>query len=48
MILAIDEEWFEAEPEVIDYVHELESEIAQLKAENAKLRDSCSSTQESL
>lgn len=34
MILAIDEDWYEAEPEVVDYVHSLESQITQLKAEN--------------
>lgn len=34
MIIVIDEELYEAEPEVIDYVHELESQITQLKAEN--------------
>lgn len=35
MIIVIDEAQYEAEPKVVDYVHSLESEIAQLKAENA-------------
>ena len=45
MIIAIDEEWYEAEPEVIDYVHELESEITQLKAENKQLKEAQKDTE---
>lgn len=45
MIIVIDEEWYEAEPEVIDYVHELESEIAQLKAENKQLKEAQKDTE---
>ena len=45
MIIVIDEELYEAEPEVIDYVHELESEITQLKAENKQLKEAQKDTE---
>lgn len=45
MIIVIDEEWYDADPEVIDYVHELESKIAQLKAENKQLKEAQKDTE---